>query len=290
MKALLLLLFLSLSAFAESPQVTALLVRGDALEREGRTRAALATFRAAEQIEPQNVGILLRMSKQYSDLIDQTKPAAAAQKIAENALAYARRATDLEPKNAKAHLSLAVSYGKLTDFVGNKTKLEYSRLVRDETLRSIELDPTDDFAWHVLSRWNHGVANVSGVLKTLARLVYGGLPEASNDEAVRCMKKAIELAPQKITHRSELARIYQSMQKPELAAREWQTILDLAAADNEDKKTKSEALEQLRLSATAARAKAESAERSPALSLNSQPSTSTSSQVFHRVIGWGMRR
>lgn len=243
----LLSLFLTVSAIAEDPTVTALIVKGDALEREFHTRAALTTLRAAEHIEPRNVGVLLRMSKQYSDLISETKPEAAARKIAENALDYARRATELDPKNAKAHLSLAISYGKLTDFVGNKTKIEYSRFVREETLKAIELDPTDDFAWHVMARWHQRVANVSGILKTFAKVVYGGLPAASNEEAVKDMKKAIELAPQRMIHRTELARIYKAMHKPELAAKEWQAILQLAVTDKEDEKNRGEALEELHL-------------------------------------------
>lgn len=248
MKAVLLLTLLTcIPAFAEDARVTALLVQGDTEEREHHTRAALSTFRAAEQIEPRNIGVLLRISKQYSDLIADTKPDAVAQSVAQKALDYAQRAVAIDPRSAKAHLSLAVSYGKLTDFVNNRAKVEYSRLVREETLRSIELDPSDDFAWHVLGRWHQGVANVSGVLKALAKVAYGGLPPASNEEAVRCMKRAIELAPQRLIHHSELARIYKTMRKPELAAREWQTILDLAVQDKGDEKDLAEARQELRL-------------------------------------------
>jgi tetratricopeptide (TPR) repeat protein len=244
--ALLPLLF-SVSIFTEDPKVTALIVQGDAQERQHHTRAALATFRAAEQIEPRNVGVLLRMSKQYSDLIAETKPASQAKSIAEKSLDYAQRALELDAKNAKAHLSLAIAYGKLTDFVGNKAKIDYSRIVHEETLKALELDPVDDFAWHVLGRWQYGVANVSGVLKALARVVYGGLPTASNEEAVKCMKKAIELAPQRVIHRTELARMYKMMHKPDLAAQEWQTIIQLTAQEKDDEKDRDEALQELRL-------------------------------------------
>jgi tetratricopeptide (TPR) repeat protein len=250
-KAVLLLTFFFCGrALAEDPKVTALVVQGDAEERAHHTRAALSAFRAAEQIEPRNPGVLLRISKQYSDLIEETKPEAVARTVAQKALNYALRAVEIDPNSAKAHLSVAVSYGKLTDFVGSKTKVEYSRLVRDETLRSIELDPTDDFAWHVLGRWHQGVANVSGVLKALAKVVYGGLPPASNEEAVRCMKKAIELAPQRLIHHSELARIYKAMHKPDLATKEWQTILDLAVRDKGDEKDLAEARQELRVTST----------------------------------------
>ncbi len=241
-KTLLLLAGLtSLHAVAEDRRVTALVMQGDLKERQHHTRAALTAFRAAEQIEPKNVGVLLRMAKQYSDLVDETRPANAARLLAEQARDYALRAVQLAPNNAKARLTLAVCYGKLTDYVGNKTKLEYSKLIRDETLASIALDPRDDFAWHVLGRWHFGVANVNGVLKALANLVYDGMPDASNEEAVKALKKACDIAPQRIIHHSELARVYKTMGKHDLAEKEWQLVRSLPATDKGDEKDQREA-------------------------------------------------
>jgi len=248
---ILLVLVAVMPALAEDSRLVALVKQGDAEERQGHTRAALGHFRAAEQIDPDDVGVLLRISKQYSDLIATTKPREAAEQVAQKSLQYAQRAVKLDPKVAKGHLSVAVAYGKLTDFVGNKEKLEYSKLIKQETVKSLSLDPMDDFAWHVLGRWHAGVANVSGVLKMMASLVYGGMPVASNEEAVKCLKKAAELAPQRIIHRSELARVYQLMGKRELAEKEWKTVLALPAVDQEDNKDQAEARKVLDLPKTA---------------------------------------
>ena len=245
-------LLLSFRAFAEEPKVAVLLRHGDAEEKQGHAKAALADFHAAEELEPNNVGVLLRMAKTYADLVDVTKPPEAAAQLAHKSLDYAQRAVDLDQKVAKAHLSRAIAYGKLTDFVGNKTKLEYSKIIKEATAKSIELDPTDDFAWYVLGRWHAGVANVSGVLKVLAKVVYGGMPAASNEEAVRCLRKAAELAPQRIQHHAELARLYKLMGKPDLASKEWQAIVALPAVEGDDEKEKTAAREALGLPAGAA--------------------------------------
>ena len=242
----------SLRALAEEPQVTALIRHGDAEERQGHTRAALADYRAAEALDAKNVGILLRIAKQYSDLVDVTKPPEVAERLAHKSLDYAQRALELDPKVAKAHLSLAVAYGKLTDFVGNKVKLEYSKVIKEETEKSIELDPTDDFAWYVLGRWHHGVANVGGMLKILAKVVYGGMPAASNEDAVKCLKRATELAPQRIMHHAELGRLYKAMGKADLAAKEWQAILAVPSTDADDEKEKAAARAALGLPANGA--------------------------------------
>lgn len=234
-------MLISFRALAEDSQVVALTRQGDLEDRQGHTRAALACFRQAEERDPQNPGVLLRIAKQYSDLIAETKPAEAALAIAGKSLDYSKRAVELDPGNAKARLSLAVAYGRLTDFVGNRVKLEYSRVIKSETLKSLELDPTDDFAWHVLGRWHFGVANVNAVLKAMALVVYGGMPAASNEDAAKYLRKAAEMAPQRLIHHGALARVYQAMGRRELAAREWQTVLALPAVDAADEKEKRDA-------------------------------------------------
>jgi len=234
---------------AEDSRVAGLVAQGDACDARHESKAALAVLEQAEALDPQNVGVLLRISKQHTDLIDVLKDKDERKTHAEKALDYARRAVARDANSAKAHLNLSICYGKMTDFVGNKTKMEYAKVIRDEAQRSIELDARDDYAWHVLGRWHSGVANLNGVLKTLASWVYGGLPPASNDDAVRCFKRAIELAPQRMMHHAELAHTYQQMKKADLAAQTWQNVLGIRAADAQDEAYQKEAriaLEQVK--------------------------------------------
>jgi len=228
------LILLGSHGWAEDPRVAALVAQGDAADRQHQTKAAITAFQQAEAIDPRNAGVLLRLSKQLSDLGTSTKAPEVAKASHQKALGYAQRAAELDPKSAKAHLSLAVCYGKLTDHVSNKVKLEYSRVIRAETQKSLDLDATDDFAWHVMGRWHFGIANIGAVQRTLAKLVYGDLPEATNEEAARCLKKATELAPQRVIHHAELAKVYTAMGKADLAAQSWQNVLGLKAADHED--------------------------------------------------------
>ncbi len=241
-RSLFLLVLLAVApALAEDPRLVTLVKQGDAEERLGHTRSALNCFREAERIDARNVGVLVRISKQYLDLIATTKPKEASEQVAQRALTYAQRAVEIDPKVAKAHLSLAVAYGRMTDFLGNKEKLEYSKFIKQETAKSIELDPTDPYAWHVLGCWHSGVANVSGMLKLMAKVVYGGMPPASNEEALKCLKKACELAPQRVMHHGELARVYQLTGRKDLAEKEWKTVLALPAIDKDEENDQAEA-------------------------------------------------
>ena len=81
----------------------------------------------------------------------------------------------------------------------------------------------------------------------MAKMVYGGMPPASNEEAVKCLKKAIELAPQRMMHHSELARAYQLMGQKEQADKEWKIVLTLPAQDKEEESDQADARTALNL-------------------------------------------
>jgi len=231
---------------AEDPQVIQLIEQGDADDARGATRDAIAEFEAADKLSPGDPSILVRLSKQYSDLIAVTKPSSEAAKMAQISLNYAKRAVELDPTSAKAHLALAVGYGRMTDFTDNKTKLTYSKYIKEEAEKSLAIDPTDDYAYHVLGRWNYGIASLNPVLKLMAKFIYGGLPEASMEDAAMYFKKATEIAPQRIIHHLELARTYTALGKTELADKEWETILTLHAVNGEDEAAQNEAREVLK--------------------------------------------
>lgn len=232
---------------AGNENLDALLVQGDAFVGRHQLRSALETFEQADKIAPDHVEVIVRISQQCGDLITEADSPAEARQFAETSLTTAKRAVELAPDNAKAHLCLAIAYGRMTDFTGNRTKIEYSKLIRDETLKSIALDPSDEYAWHVIGRWHAGIAGLNPVLKFLAKLVYGGLPDASYEEAAKYLKKASEIAPQRILHHQELAKVYVALGKQDLAEKEWRIVLKLPVTDPEDENARREAKKGLGL-------------------------------------------
>ena len=230
---------------AESEKVGALIQQGDAQVASHEFRAALETFQEADKLDPDNPDVLARISRQCGELIADAKSRPKAKLLAETAFADAKHAVELAPDNAKAHLSLAIAYGRMTDFTSNRVKIEYSRFIRDETLKSLALDPTDEYAWHVIGRWHAGISGLNFLLKYLTKLVYGGLPDASYEEAAKYLKKATEIAPRRILHHQELAKVYMALGKRALAEREWRAVLKLPAADADDEKARGEAKQGL---------------------------------------------
>jgi tetratricopeptide (TPR) repeat protein len=195
---------LALGSGLHAADLASLLQQARAAEARFDTKAALALFLQANAARPNDPAILQKISRQYSDSTTDTADVAEKQRLCAKALAYAKRAAELAPCNAVNVLSVAICYGKLGLYSDTRTKIEYSRLVKDYAERALALDPGYDYAHHVLGRWNYEVASLGFGARVVVRLIYGGLPPASTAEAVRQLQRAVEISPHLPAHRVEL--------------------------------------------------------------------------------------
>jgi len=198
------------TAVAEDPPVDRLR-QGEEFDRKFQAREALDCFLPMEKTEPKNVHILLCIARQYRHLMADASAAEEKIKFANLGKVYAMRAVAVAPDDAEAHLSVAISYAKMSPLLGNKETMEASRRIKAAVDRAIALDPGKDLAWHVLGTWHQRLADLGTVKRTMARLVYGAVPAASHEESVKCFQKAIELNPDRLIHHIERGRTYAQM-------------------------------------------------------------------------------
>jgi tetratricopeptide (TPR) repeat protein len=130
---------------------------------------------------------------------------------------------------------------------GGKTKIEMSKEVKAEADRAIALNPKADRAYHVLARWNRAIAQLSFIEKTVAKMVYGGLPEgATMNNAVTLFEKAIALNPGYANHHLELGRTYLTLGLKDKARAELQRAIDCPQMSPFDPEYKADAQVLLR--------------------------------------------
>jgi tetratricopeptide (TPR) repeat protein len=225
-------------AFAQE-DFASLMKRGDQFDAQLKTREALATYLEAEKLQPNNIDLLNCIAKQYAESQNDVPTKDEKISVGMKALDYSRRAVAADPKNAMAQLSLAISYGRLTPYLDGKTKVAYSKLVKEHADKARELDPKgNDLVYHVLGAWNYEVANLNPVLRTVAQLVYGKIPDASNQAAAENFKKAIDLNPRRLANFIELGRTYVAMGKKEDARTVLEKGLSLPIRQRDDPETK----------------------------------------------------
>jgi tetratricopeptide (TPR) repeat protein len=123
--------------------------------------------------------------------------------------------------------------------------VDYSREIKARTEKAIELDPQEDVAYHMLGRWHFEVASMNPLIKGIAKLFYGSLPKGTYDLAAANFQKAAELAPGRIIHRHELARVWLKQKRRAEAIKELQLCLTLSPADRDDREAQESARQLL---------------------------------------------
>lgn len=215
--ALVVLAISSLSTWA-SP-VSELIAKGDVADLAFKPADALLSYLPAEKIDPNNIPLLLRISRQYRHLMSDEGNNAKKLAYGHLALGYDKRAVALAPNDSEAQLSPAITYGKMLPFEGKKEQVAATPIIKAAADKAIKLDSRNDNAWHVLGRWHQSLANVTGLKRSLGELLYGKLPVGSYAEAVKCFNKAIAINPERLRHYIELGRTYALMDDPKTARR-----------------------------------------------------------------------
>src|SRR6266481_562838 len=195
----------------QSQDASTLIRKADQLDAQEQADAAIDALKQAEKISPNNSDVLIKLSRDYSDKIDAVKDRSEKLHYANLCLEYAKKAVRQAPDSSDAHVCLSIAYGKMTDFVDNKTKMEYSKVVKSEAEKAVDLDPQSDLGWLILARWNFEMATLNPILRGIAQALYGQLPPASKERAVEYFQKAIAAAPQKIIHHAEYALALEAM-------------------------------------------------------------------------------
>jgi tetratricopeptide (TPR) repeat protein len=222
-----------------------LIEKGDFFALKFEAGEALKDYLAAEKLEPKNVRLLVRISRQYRYLMSDASKTEEKLRLGGIAVGYGKRAAALGPNDSEAQLAVAISYGKLQPLESTKEKVETARIIKSEADKAIKLDPRSDLAWHVLGRWNMGYAEVTGVKRALAEIIYGKLPAPTYADAAKCFEKAIELKPDRLIHYIELGLVYSRMDRMADARRVISKGLAMKETEKDDPETKQRGRETL---------------------------------------------
>ncbi|HEX4086456.1 MAG TPA: tetratricopeptide repeat protein [Chthoniobacteraceae bacterium] len=239
-------LWLALAVVARGDDVNALIKSGDSLDRQLETGKALDVYLSAEKMAPSDADVLRRVAKAYAEMMVDTNSADRKRALGEKALDYATRAVASAPQNAMAQLAEAICYGRLAPLMDNKTKIAYSRLVKEHADKSLSLDPDNDLTYTVLGDWNYELAGLNPVLRAIAGIIYGQVPDASYTEAEKDYEKALQMNPNRLANHVGLGRTYAALGEVGKARQELEQGLSMPNREKDDPFEKAKAREALR--------------------------------------------
>ena len=220
--------------------------QGDSFDRQFKSAQALAAYEKALATDPNNADLLRKISKQYVEMVLDAPSKKEKLRLAQLGYDTALQAKKLDPGDPEVRVTVAIAAGRLAFYSEPRRRLELSGVVRSESAESVKLDPRFALGWHVLGRWNYEIANLNSVLRVMAEAVYGKMPPASNDEAIRALSRAVELEPGNALFHAELGRAYLAAGRKVEAKRELQKSLTLPRRSRDDAGAQDRAKQALR--------------------------------------------
>lgn len=245
----LILVFCLLAAWplsAQQPTFDQLLRNARSYDERNENQRALEILREAEKMRPDDPALLQLLAKQLSQLVSDAPTRREKLRLARESVAYAERAVKAQPNSAEARLSLAICQGRQAQFEGPGKKIELSKSLKSETEAALRLDPNNDYALHVLGRWHFEMATLNPTLRLLAETIYGRFPEASLDQAIIYLEKALAVGPPRVVHHVELGRAYIAAGRTEEGKKQIEKGLRLPSREKDDEETKSRGRAALR--------------------------------------------
>jgi len=222
-----------------------LIAKGDSHYVRLQAADALKYYLPAQKLEPNNVHLLVRISREFRHLMSDAAQPEQKLSLGSTAADYAKRAAALQPDDPETQLAVAISYGKLAPLESSRERFEASRIIKVAADKVIQLDPGSDLGWHVLGRWHMALAELNAFQRAFAQFAYGKLPESTYEDAARCFEKAIKLNPTRLMHYIELGRVYAYMGRTDDARTFIAKGLAMRETEKDDPETKRQGQELL---------------------------------------------
>ena len=164
----------------------------------------------------------------------------------ESALAFAQRAVKADANSAEANYALAMASGKMTEVeTENKKIVAYVKDTKTFADKAVAINPNYGKAYFVLGRWNYEMVNLNGLKKAAVKLLYGGLPEASLENAIMYMEKCKALEPYYMINYYFLNKAYKDDDKPTKQIEVLSKMVKLPIRTFDDTAMKEDAQKQL---------------------------------------------
>jgi tetratricopeptide (TPR) repeat protein len=201
-------LLLVLSVHGLAQDAPTLLREADRLEHSFRETDALQKYREVLKQQPNNLTALCRSSDLSSRIGHRQSNKKVQADYYKAARHYAETALKVNPQSPEANFVMAVAMGRMAMLTSGKEKIKYVNDIRRYAENTLKYDPNNFKAFHVLGKWHYEVSNLSSFERTMARLLFGGLPSASLQDAIRYYEKSRSLQPDFSINYLELAKAY----------------------------------------------------------------------------------
>ncbi len=243
----LIMMFLS-AQMGLSYSVNDYLEKGDNYYKKFDLKNASINYQKAFDMNNNDYASLLKLTRVYNDLSEEYYEMAdkeSAETAVNNAVKYAELFQIKYPDSASVYTLLAMSYGNLAMFKGDKEKIKLAYKIKDNAEKAIKLNPNDYLAYIILSIYYRQIASLSWFERTFANLFFGKVPEGSLEDSEKMMLQALSIQPEVVIAMFHLSLTYKEMDNEEKEIVWLKKVLEVPTYDFRDKYAKRKAKERL---------------------------------------------
>jgi tetratricopeptide (TPR) repeat protein len=240
----LLILVLPINNFAQD--VNLLLSEAQQQESSLRENEAFQKYTQIVRLQPSHLVALCKCSELCSRIGNRQKDKSSKTDYFRAARTYATAALRVNSNSAEANFVMAMAMGRMALISSGKEKLVAVDDIKQYAEKSIRLDPGNFKPYHILGKWNYEVSHLSMTERTLAKWFFGGLPNASLEDAISNYEKSRSLNPAFILNYLELARAYYRNDQRKKAAQLLELMMQIPNATFDDPRIKEEGRELLK--------------------------------------------
>jgi tetratricopeptide (TPR) repeat protein len=237
------LMLLAFPSFLFSQDTNTLLKEAEQQESLQHENEAFLKYAEVLKLQPANLAALCKCSELSSRLGARQQGKIRMQEYFTAARNYAVAALRVDPNSSEANFVMAFALGRVSLVAGTRDRIVLARDIKRYAELSIRLDPTNFKPYHVLGKWNYEVSNLNVAERSLARIIYGGLPPASLKQSIYYFEKSRSLNPAFLLNYLELARAYHRNGEDEKALGQLRLLLTLPNMIYDDTRVKATARE-----------------------------------------------
>ncbi len=210
-----LLISLSVLSKAGAQDVAVLMKVAQNYERDLKEPEALEQYKLVLANDPNNIKALVKTAE-LSCLIGGRLENKTDKRLQyESAMSFARRALAVDNNSADANCAIAMVSGKLTEVeTDNKKIVAYVRDIKVYANKALAINPNHATANFIEGRWHYEMVTLNTLKRAAAKVLYGGLPEASLDSAMAYLEKSKQLNQYSVITYYYLNKAYREDNKP----------------------------------------------------------------------------
>ncbi|MRG45620.1 hypothetical protein GFS24_10865 [Chitinophaga sp. SYP-B3965] len=212
-KTILLFLTCWVSLSLQAQSVEELFAQAQMLEKQMKDGEALAKYKEVLQVSPGHVASFSQASLICGREGGRQKDKAQKLEFFNNAKIYAFEALKVEPENPTANYAMAMTWAYIGSISGAKEKVAAFSETKKYADLAIKFKPDYAEVYHLLGKWNYDLSNLSGIEKAAAKVLFGGVPPGTIEEAIASYEKCNQLKASIIQNYLDLAIAFRHSNK-----------------------------------------------------------------------------